>query len=429
MNDLVEVYGPDLSIKSCVLGNNLNLAVIRGFARLDVLAAISAPDVFDREDNPQGTQRDLNSRHALEATAYALESVGVPPDSAPRAFTEVILNARDRSVISVIDHEADREIDFSSLDPIDLGPRIVDLRVNIRQLEFPHPLSDPAISRVDGNHRLSQVDLPDVDSESDYPVIPFAMFVGLSVDQERALFRDINGTQMKMETAHLDTIKLKLQGSELLKTEGGRALWIAQILAEQGHAFEGKVFFGGAKKGAKAATGMVPPIKINALKGAVAATCREMTDVEASIYGVEIDEEGNTLPPDEYKVAQVIELIDLFWKAVASAFPEAWQDRKNFILLQAIGLNAFSRLGADVIQRQFLREGRIGQADFDAVLEHVASRVTLRREEYPGLAGLAGAKEVYRKLSNALNADAVEVTMAKKALEKLVRKPGPLDGI
>ena len=51
-------------------------------------------------------------------------------------------------------------------------------------------------------------------------------------------------------------------------------------------------------------------------------------------------------------VQQVFILIDRYWTAVKNAFPQPWQDRTNYILLQTIGLTAFSKLGADVIQNQ-----------------------------------------------------------------------------
>jgi DGQHR domain-containing protein len=326
------------------------------------------------------------------------------------------------------DGELVGEVDFLSLDPIEEVPRFVNLRIHARQLEWPPPTKDPQISRVDGNHRLSQVSLPDDETADEYPVIPFSLFVGLSADQERALFRDINGTQKKMETAHLDTIRLKLSGpAELFKTEGGRALWIAQQLAESNRAFEGKVFFGGSKKGAKAASGSVPPIRINTLKSAVATTLRDMTRIEEEFFGGE-DEEGQPREITEEDVLQVLALIDRYWKAVAHAYPREWQERSAYILLQAIGLTAFSRLGAEVIKVQFFDENSVRQEDFNNVLEHIASEVDLSREAFPGIAGLAGAKEVYRRLTSALNSQAIAVATVKRQLaEEVAPKASPLD--
>ena len=110
----------------------------------------------------------------------------------------------------------------------------------------------------------------------------------------------------------------------------------------------------------------------------------------------------------------LVELLDRYWKAVANAYPEAWQDRKNFVILQAIGLNAFSRLAAEVISKA-VDAGAGEQKDFDVVLKHVAQKVPMDREKYPGIAGLAGAKVLADKLTAALN-DNVNITKVKQQL-------------
>jgi len=86
-------------LDNCIVGENLNLVSIRGYARLDVLAAVSSPDVYDQIHNEHGTQRDLSSKRSRDALTYALEAVEMSPATNPRCFTEVILNVRDKSVI------------------------------------------------------------------------------------------------------------------------------------------------------------------------------------------------------------------------------------------------------------------------------------------------------------------------------------------
>ena len=276
MSTVAEIFESELILENCLLGYDLNVTVIRGFAPIDVLAHISGPDVYDQRLNPLGTQRALTKSHAVEALRYALEAQAFTPDTSPRAFPEIILNARDRSVVSVlVDGEDGGELDYVSTDPMIGGTRIVNVRIHTKSLEWPANEQNPKISRLDGNHRLSQVTASQPEDEYEYPVVPFALFVGLTADQERALFRDINGTQKPMETAHLDTIQLRLDKPDnLFQSEGGRALWIAQQLSDVGHSFEGMVFFGGSKKGVKA-QGFVPPIRINTLKSAIQTTLRD----------------------------------------------------------------------------------------------------------------------------------------------------------
>jgi len=99
-----------------------------------------------------------------------------------------------------------------------------------------------------------------------------------------------------------------------------------------------------------------------------------------------------------------------FWSAVKTNFPEAWQDKKNFILLQSIGLNAFSMLGAEVIDRA-VTQGKMTQDDFNLVLKHIAAYVDLQKSNYEGVAGAAGADKVYKELFAALSKDMDKTTM------------------
>ena len=180
---------------------------------------------------------------------------------------------------------------------------------------------------------------------------------------------------------------------------------------EKDCAFFGKVSLGGSMKGFKREFGALPPIKLSALKGAVQQTLSLMRPIELD-FVYDNDPENN--PPNEGGVLMLVELLDRYWKAVANAYPEAWQDRKNFVILQAIGLNAFSRLAAEVISKA-VDAGAGEQKDFDVVLKHVAQKVPMDREKYPGIAGLAGAKVLADKLTAALN-DNVNITKVKQQL-------------
>jgi hypothetical protein len=68
--------------------------------------------------------------------------------------------------------------------------------------------------------------------------------------------------------------------------------------------------------------------------------------------------------------------------------------------MQAIGLNAFSRLGAVVIDAQ-IEAQKLSQQHFDVVLKHISGKVDLSRNAWAGYAGLAGAKIVFQKLNEA----------------------------
>lgn len=414
MEDLRSKYGRHIELGNVVLGRNLNLWVLRGFAPMDLLSEISSADVYDEYNNPQGTQRDLTKSHSQDALDYAIESDLLSANVDPRAFPEVILNARDSAVIDIISVEDEIEIDnFDSINGLnDLGVSYLTLRVKTELLRWPKPPYQPQISRVDGNHRLYQAEnARDHDGEIDsLPEIPFSLFVGLNPAQERKLFKDINANQKGMESAFLDTIVIS-QGDEiaLLSDSKTRALVIAKRLSASGNAFDGKVFSGGSRKGAKEKFGEVPPLKLNTLKRAVQSTLRKADRLIAAQLPTSLD--SNQLTASDYEqklvtgVDNLVVMLDRFWKAVSFAYPDAWQNRKDFILLQSIGLEAFSMLAGGIIEDLFFNVKKIEQKDFNGVLQDLARKFKLDKSDFDGLAGAAGATEVYTRALRQITSD------------------------
>lgn len=430
--DIRERFGNSVVLENCIVGANLNLISIRGYARLDVLAAISSPDVFDQVHNEHGTQRDLSKTRSRDATEYAMEAVNLSSTTSPRAFTEVILNVRDKSVVHVIDLDTDMEIDFFSTE--DCLTRRVEVRVDLDSMTFPPPEFDPQISRVDGNHRLSTVlDLePEVLAEvDDIPSIAFSLFVGLDPDQERAIFRDINSKQAKMETAHLDQISLRLEKDDLITQERSKkdwALWIANELTNQGKPFANLVFFGGSKRGIKS-QGMKPILKINALRDTVKYSIDDV--IERTFFILDPVREQTMSKEDKDAERRTNArlftlLLERFWLAVKKAFPEAWQDKKEFILFQSIGQMAFGSLAARIIAIA-VEEGKFDQQYFDAIIDTIAKKIDLSHSNplWEGVAGASGGKKVLKALESAIslpganiNVLRTEVLPEKSKLEK-----------
>lgn len=415
MEDLKSKYGRYIDLGNVVVGRNLNLWVLRGFAPMDLLSEISSADVYDEYKNPQGTQRDLTKSHSQDALDYAVESDLVSAEVDPRAFPEVILNARDSKVIEVFSVEDGSELtDFDSLNGLEESDtRILNLKIRTDLFGWPKPPYQPQISRVDGNHRLYQAEnARDDESELDaLPEIPFSIFVGLNPAQERKLFKDINANQKGMESAFLDTIIIS-QGTDvaLLSDSKTRALVIAKRLTATGSAFDGKVFSGGSRKGAKEKYGEVPPLKLNALKRAVQTTLRKADRLVAAQLPTSLDSEQLSAADYEQKlligVDAIFLLLDRFWKAVSASYPDAWQNRKDYILLQSIGLEAFSMLAARIIEDLFFNVRKIDQVDFNGVLGEISQKFKLDKSEFDGIAGAAGAAEVYARAIKKMSSDA-----------------------
>src|SRR5437870_2054730 len=149
---------------------NLDTICYRGSAPLAHLALLSQPDVFDQVTNPDGLQRDLSPKHASDAYDYATRD---KKTEFPRAFPEVVLNVRDKKILELQQVNPEATGDMAPL-------RLV---FDIAAMQG----TKTYVSRVDGNHRLWY----SAGDERRDPVlleVPFQIHVGLSRDQERAIF-------------------------------------------------------------------------------------------------------------------------------------------------------------------------------------------------------------------------------------------------
>lgn len=407
VNPLVAHFGTTLDFGPCIAGRNLNLLVFRGFANLDQLAAISAPDVYDSHTNPTGTQRELDKKHATHCYEYAESANDVLSEDDPRSFPEIILNARNRQVIEIYqidDPDYLLDLDSFTSDP-EFPGGIVGIRVLVSNLEFPHPTKSPQISRVDGNHRLSGIDLDELltgELQADGIPVSFSLYLGLDTEQEVKLFKDINGEHKGMDVTHLTNIEVRLDGDSLKMDPTRRHKWMADQMAQKDGAFEGMVFFGGAKSGAKSALGKVPPVKLNTL---------------ASTIKLQLSKASTVMANFEDKPDYVLELMNRYWLAVRNVFAEEWADRSNFILLQTIGLSGFAHLGATLMDKGY-SDRRVEQKDFELYLQAVKNEVNLSRssDEWKGVAGAGGAKKVADVLIKAATQDNIIRTEIEKSL-------------
>lgn len=412
-SETIKRYGSYVDLGPCLISRNLNLLTLRGAARIDMLAIISSADEFDMKDNKTGTQRGLDAPHAEACFEYALDSVDIPSVQEARAFPEVMLNVRELSAIEFYNLEDPGEVyELSSyMSEDDLGITLVGVRVNLEYLELPPPLKNPPISRFDGNHRLSGMDrhleeyfaTDEPATTYDLPFIPFSLFVGVETNEEKRLFNVINNEHKGMEPALLDAQIYDLTSEEKLKNSPKLLpLWIARKLTEDGRAFEGKVFFGGSTKGIRDA-GLKLPIRFSSLRAAIA--------IQIKTGGVEI--KSIVEEPD-----LLLKFINNYWSAVKTIFFEAWENKREYILLQSIGLNGFAMLGGKLI-KDAVEVGsiRLHQSDFEANLAAISSQVSLDRKDaqWDAVAGAGGARKVYEKLVEKLTPSAANLAKLKAA--------------
>jgi DGQHR domain-containing protein len=406
-NELVTKWGTSVRIP-VLIGPNLNLTQVRSFAPLDFLADISGADVFDQVTNPEGTQRELKKAHAKEALEYAMGSLHADAIEDARAFTEVILNVRNTD-FAHIEVEGDR-VDLSHLNFENGNPIAGELILDLECIEYPSRETNPGISRVDGNHRLSSVEaLGKRSSELSFPLISFAMFIGLSKEQELKVFSDINGKQQKMDTSHLSQILANQKGDKALLSDRNRGKWFARELSQAGMPFEGLVYMGGSRKGLKKRDGVTPPISFTGLTTMMNHTLKSMDEVIAK----ELNSEdcAAAAAGDKVKLDKLVRnargiaaLIRNYWVAVKETFPEAWNDKKKveYLLFDSTGHVALSMLSGSIISKAVL-DHKFEVEYFRRHLQAIREEgILLRKSQFPaGLAGLSGTKVVFEALIKA----------------------------
>jgi DGQHR domain-containing protein len=328
-----------------IQGRVLGVNVYRGFARLCDLSKISHADVYDQETNPTGTQRDLSPKHAKDAYEYvrARELAFWP---------EVFLCARSPKVARFI----------PSKGKLPVG----ELRIDLNVAQKPKPI---AISRVDGNHRLYFASGEHEGFNALENEVSFCLAYGLTLDQEIALFRDINDNQRRMNTSHLDNIEIRLTAEDRLKRTQP-ALYIAQKLGRNGDSpLYGRVYEGGKK------TTRVD-IPLRGLKTGIQYMLSRPTKLTAL---------GDA--DAQYKV------IRNYFVALREWQLDAWENPGDYVLLRGAGLWAVCFIGQEVIDRT-LSKGKFAPEDMLSVLRSGKKWDWSTRGDFQGMSGRGGAVRV-----------------------------------
>lgn len=425
-NRLMDTHGEFVDLGFCIIGRNLNVISARGYSSLITLAQISGPDVLDPILNPSGTQRELNAKHSEEALEYALTAEDVDPIKEPRAFPEVTLNARDKSVLRFT-LPSGSEIDFDDItEELIPDTNVVKVQVRLSQLQVPVPALNPQISRIDGNHRLSRAQSIADETEDAEMLsqiveslnVPFALYVGLEANQERKIFSAYNGKHKGMPAAIIDNFETDANTVyENIRTLKGASRWLAVELQKEGRPFYGKVHLGGSRVGAKQKFGEAPPLTNRGLATAILTTlekCNQLTPRLFPAYDPSDPLEQTEARRQERLASakKMLTYLELYWSAVRDAFPAAWDDKKNYILMSSIGIGGFSQLAGPVIENLVVSKGKKDYEHFRAVMDFMAREVPLDRENYRGIAGAGGIKRVSQALIDRWSRNEVHVDIA-----------------
>ena len=328
--------------------------VYRGFANLADLADVSKADIYDQQNNPTGTQRDLNPAHARDAYEYAKKrDLGFWP--------EVFLCARKKDVVTF------RPV---SQDLADLGILEIDAKAAKAGAEI-------AISRVDGNHRLHYGDGKESGYSRVEKLVSFCLAYDLNREEEIQLFKDINKNQQRMNTSHLDGIEVRLTPEEKLK-HGNPELYIAQRLShDSASPFHERVFEGGKKL-----VGVDIPLR------------NLKTGIEYMLT------RSTQLPHLEDAEAQY-RVIKNYFNAVKKWQPKAWSSPKEYIMLRGSGLWAICFIGAQVIDRA-LQQGEFKAPQMLTILRSGKDWDWGKKGDFKGLGGRGGALEISKKVTRKL---------------------------
>jgi hypothetical protein len=182
------------------------------------------------------------------------------------------------------------------------------------------------VSRVDGNHRLWHASGDDR-REPLLAEVPFQIHVGLTQDQERSLFVDINSNQKGLSSSHLAVMQNRLSPDEI-EIRDHLDRWISARLSKDPISpWHGLIHEGGSKKGVSKLLSKSQYI-------------HDLGDAELQYV-----------------------IVRDYWQAAKAVFAEEWANPKEYLLLRNIGVLSLSILAASVIDR-CIALGRVEVADF-----------------------------------------------------------------
>jgi DGQHR domain-containing protein len=333
---------------------NIDTICYRGHAPLAYLSLISQTDVFDQITNPNGLQRDLSPKHASDAYDYATRKEN---KEFPRAYPEIVLNVRDKDVVEINKVEGDEG-----------NYRMFQLNFDLFKMQR----DKVYVSRVDGNHRLYYA-AGDDRREPILVNVPFQIHVGLTRNQERSVFVDINSNQKGLNTSHLDIMQSKLT-EEQLEIKDHLDRWITKKLAEDNKSpWHGLIHYGGSTQGSRM-QGLSRPVNFVSIKGGTykliskSQYIHDLTDPEAQYV-----------------------IIRNYWNAIKIVFSEEWANSKEYLLLKNIGVWSLSILGGTIIDR-CVPKGKIDVDDMASYLYQVRNTFNWKRSATgeKSVAGMSG---------------------------------------
>lgn len=270
---------------TCSCGRSGDRRVLLGFAPASVLHAISFPDVLD-ERTGEGYQRRFNSGHSLDFRRYIREAGST---TIPLTFNL-------------------RTTDCEAWALTDAGGGATRLTINRE--------AGPVMAQVDCQHRLGH--LADLDVE-----LPFMCFLGLTVEEEMAVFSVINRKAKGLSRSLLDFHDARLCDD---LANDRPELFIALCLSND----PTSPWCGQLDVGGKKVSGMARKASLRTLQKAV----RRFLNRSAILKQRTVEE-----------AARVV--LD-FWIAVSIAMRDDWSKPRGSLLAKGVGVYAMMDIAADM---------------------------------------------------------------------------------
>lgn len=269
----------------CQSGMSAQRRVLLGFAPASLLYSISFPDVLD-ERTGAGYQRRFNSGHSLDFRRYIRDAGST---TIPLTFN---LRPRDDGAWHLRSGAAGT----------------VHLEID--------PSKGPVMAQVDCQHRLGH--LGDLDVE-----LPFMCFIGLTIEEEMAVFSVINRKAKGLSRSLLDFHDARL--CEDLANDRPE-LFIALCLSnDPASPWCGQLDVGGNK-----VSGMTRKASLRTLQKAV----RRFLNHSRILKDRSVEE-----------AARVV--LD-FWVAVSVAMREDWSRPRGSLIAKGVGVYALMEIAADL---------------------------------------------------------------------------------
>ena len=332
----VSALGGDIVELRGMVGHCGNREVFLGFASGALLSKLSFADVLN-EATGTGYQRRFCKEHSLEFKRYI---------QAPGATTiPLTFNLRgDAGARWKLERRPD-------------GAGVLRLEVS----------GAPIMAQVDCQHRLGYL------RESP---IPFALmiFLGLPVEEEMRVFRDINGKAKGLSSSLLDYTGARLAQQDLAVAHPEIALAL-RLQEDAESPWQHRLDLGGDRT-----SGTKRIASLRTMQKAIRRFLRE-----AEIEQVDVPEVGTILVN--------------FWKAVVGVYPHQWVQPRLHLLTKGIGVYSLMSMAGVLVADAARRKSYPDQDYFIEKLSDFADHIDWRTSgPMKGFGGASGADQAFELL-------------------------------